>query len=57
MNITINNAMQALEAASWCKSNKIDYKLEYWGWPGSTKYKFIFDCDQDLILFSLKWAQ
>jgi len=56
MDITINDATQALEAASWCKSNNIKYKLEYWGWPSNTRYKFIFDRNRDLVLFSLKWA-
>ena len=55
MNITIHNADQATAAASWCKRNKIDYKLEFWGWPGATRYKFFFSNDEDMMLFSLKW--
>ena len=51
----INNTEVALEASSWCKYNDIDYNIEYWGWPGNTKYKFIFKNDQDLIMFTLKW--
>jgi hypothetical protein len=47
---------QATRAASWCKRRKIDYKLEFWGWPQNTKYKFIFNNDKDLVMFSLKWV-
>lgn len=46
----------ATRAATWCKRRKIDYKLEYWGWPQNTKYKFIFNSDEDLVMFSLKWV-
>lgn len=52
----ICDADRATNAASWCKRNKINYDLEFWGWPGATKYRFIFDNDQDLVLFSLKWT-
>ena len=47
---------RATRAASWCKRNRIQYNLEFRGWPGATKYRFIFDNDQDLVLFSLKWT-
>lgn len=46
----------ATSAAEWCKFNNIDYRLEFWGWPGSTRYRFIFENDHDLVLFSLKWT-
>ena len=56
MNITIHNADQATAAASWCKRNKIDYKLEFWGWPGKTRYRFIFPEQKHLALFTLRWV-
>jgi hypothetical protein len=46
----------ATRAAQWCKRNRITYNLEFWGWPGSTKYRFVFENDNDLVLFSLKWV-
>lgn len=52
----ITSPDQATRAASWCKRHKIAYDLEYWGWPGQTKYKFIFEKDADLVMFSLKWT-
>jgi hypothetical protein len=52
----IDNADQATRAAQWCKRNRITYNLEFWGWPGSTKYRFVFENDNDLVLFSLKWV-
>lgn len=52
----ISDPDQATLAATWCKRNRIDYDLEYWGWPRHTKYKFIFTNQQDLVLFSLKWT-
>lgn len=56
MNVNIINPDVATRAAKWCKRNRINYHLEYWGWPGSKTYKFIFERDQDLVLFSLKWT-
>jgi len=52
----ITDAARATQAAQWCKRNRINYDLEYWGWPGATKYCFIFENDNDLMLFSLKWV-
>lgn len=51
----LNDSETATRAATWCKRKKISYELEYWGWPGNTKYKFIFNNDKDLVMFSLKW--
>jgi hypothetical protein len=56
MKVFINDSDQATRAATWCKKNKITYDIEYWGWPGHTKYCFKFDNNQDLVLFSLKWV-
>lgn len=53
--IELNDPEQATKAAQWCKRNKIKYNLEYWGWPGNTRYRFIFNNDKDLALFTLKW--
>lgn len=52
----ICDADRATNAAYWCERNKINYDLEFWGWPCATKYRFIFDNDKDLVLFSLKWT-
>lgn len=57
MTINLHNPNLATAAAEWCKCNKIDYQLEFWGWPGSKVYKFVFNNHQDMVLFSLKWAQ
>ena len=56
MTTTLTDPIKATDAAEWCKYNKINYQLEYWGWPGSTKYRFVFDNENDLVLFSLKWT-
>jgi hypothetical protein len=56
MSIELINPDIATQAAKWCKRRHMNYKLEFWGWPGATRYKFIFDNDNDLVLFSLKWA-
>jgi len=55
--VTVNKSETATAAAEWCKHNRIDYKIEYWGWPGSTIYKFCFNRDEDMMMFSLKWAE
>jgi hypothetical protein len=52
----LSDPSSATSAATWCKRRKIDYKLEFWGWPQNTKYKFIFNNDKDLVMFSLKWV-
>jgi len=54
--VTINNADRARQAAEWCRRHKIPYNLEFWGWPGSKIYKFVFDQQDDLVNFSLKWV-
>lgn len=54
--IIINDSETATSAAIWCKKNKIDYNLEFWGWPGATKYRFVFNSERDLMMFSLRWA-
>lgn len=56
ISLMLDDSERATRAAQWCKRNRINYNLEYWGWPGNTKYKFIFKDDQDLMMFSLKWA-
>lgn len=56
LSIVINDAVRATQAAKWCKRNRINYDLEYWGWPGSKKYCFKFKTDNDLMIFSLKWV-
>lgn len=55
-NLEIHDPDRATRAAQWCKRMKIDYKLEFWGWPGATRYRFLFNSEQDLIMFSLKWV-
>jgi len=55
MNVELKEPELATRAATWCKRNKIDYKLEFWGWPVATRYKFFFNNDEDMMLFSLKW--
>ena len=55
MYIELQNPNSATCAAQWCKRNRINYNLEYWGWPGKTKYRFVFDNDTDLMMFALKW--
>lgn len=57
MNINIVDPAVATAAAEWCASNNVEYKLEFWGWPGSTVYKFLFEKELDMIVFSLKWAR
>lgn len=47
---------QATQAAEWCNNNRIDYDLQYWGWPGATKYRFIFNDESALAHFILKWT-
>jgi len=56
LSIVINDADQATRAAQWCKRNRITYNLEWQGWLSSTKYRFVFENDNDLVLFSLKWV-
>lgn len=56
MLVQINESHRATDAALWCVANNIEYTLEYWGWPGATKYRFRFDNEQDGVNFSLKWA-
>lgn len=53
--VTILDADQATQAAQWCKRNRIDYNIEYWGWPSNTRYKFYFSDEKNLMLFALKW--
>lgn len=55
MNVNLSDPAVATKAAKWCKRNRIKYRLEYWGWPGVKKYKFLFDSESDMIMFSLKW--
>jgi len=55
LSTTITDADSATKAAEWCQKHHIIYDIEYWGWPGSNKYKFIFTNNRDLMLFSLKW--
>lgn len=55
MNIELKDVDQATQAAEWCKRNRINYDLEYWGWPGNTRYRFIFGTEEDLVMFALKW--
>lgn len=52
----ITDADRATRAAQWCKRHRITYNLEFLGWPSSTKYRFVFENDNDLVLFSLKWV-
>jgi hypothetical protein len=56
MNIEILDVDRATRAAQWCKRHRIDYKLEFRGWPGHTRYRFVFTDSQDLVNFTLKWA-
>lgn len=51
----INDPEVATQAAKWCKRNRIKYDIEYWGWPGKTNYKFIFNNNKQMMLFALKW--
>lgn len=55
INIELKDVDQATQAAEWCKRNRINYDLEYWGWPGNTRYRFIFGTEEDLVMFALKW--
>jgi hypothetical protein len=55
MHIELIDPDHATLAAQWCKRNYIPYKLEYWGWPGLKKYKFLFDTESDMMMFSLRW--
>ena len=54
--ITLDNSDRATRAATWCKRRRIDYDMEYWGWPSKTQYRFIFKQENDMLIFSLKWA-
>lgn len=53
--VIIQDSEQATLAAQWCKRNRINYKIDFLGWPGHTKYRFKFDNDRDLVMFTLKW--
>lgn len=55
LSVIIDDSHHPVEAAEWCAANNIYYDLEFWGWPASTKYKFLFNNEQDFIVFSLKW--
>lgn len=57
MRVTIHEPNQAQLAAEWCQENHIPFKIEFWGWPGSKIYKFVFQKDKDAMIFSLKWAK
>jgi len=58
--ITITNPQIASEAGEWCNEM---FGNEGWDlWPqdilsGYPKYKFTFTKEQDLLLFSLRWAE
>jgi hypothetical protein len=54
--IELTDSERATQAAQWCRRQRIPYELEYWGWPGNTRYRFIFSNSKHLTLFSLKWA-
>lgn len=56
LTITLDDPNQATRAAQWCKRRRIDYSMEFWGWPGHTKYRFIFKQEDDMLIFSLKWV-
>ena len=56
MKISISDVGRAVDAAEWCKRNKINYNLECHGWPGPTIYKFEFQKEFDMMIFSLKWT-
>ncbi len=56
LQVTVKDSATAHQAAEWCQLNHIDYNIEYWGWPGSKIYKFVFENHQDLVNFSLKWV-
>lgn len=56
LSTVITDADRATRAAKWCQRNRIEYDLEYWGWPSATRYRFKFMNDNDLVLFSLKWV-
>ena len=53
--VTIGDVDQATRAAKWCKRNRINYNMEYSGWPSKTIYKFCFTDEKHLMLFALKW--
>lgn len=57
LQVTVSESETATQAAEWCQHNRIDYDIEYWGWPGTTTYKFCLKRDADMIMFSLKWAE
>lgn len=55
MHIELTSTDQATLAAKWCKRNRIPYDLEYWGWPSKTRYRFVFNQEEHMMLFALKW--
>lgn len=55
--VQIDDYIQATAAAEWCQQSKIDYRLEFCGWQSHCKYKFFFDSQTDLVIFSLKWLK
>lgn len=54
--VTIQDSSKATQAAQWCKRNRIKYDIDFLGWPGNTRYRFKFNNEKDLVLFSLKWT-
>ena len=55
MSVELLETERATLAAQWCQWHKINYDLEYLGWPSNTRYRFIFDTEEDLVMFTLKW--
>lgn len=55
--VTIQDSSQATLAAQWCKRNGIKYDIDFLGWPGNTRYRFKFNNEKDLVIFSLKWIE
>jgi hypothetical protein len=56
MMIELTDTDRATRAAQWCKRLGIPYNLEFWGWPGKTRYRFIFPEQKHLALFTLRWV-